>query len=231
MRTTHWTMLALAAAVCFTAWDMPPAESLRREMPAVRTQAAPVIDGKLDDAAWNNCPQMDFVYTIGTPGVPRQYTWGRLLYDNDRLYIAVKCQETEIELLKQTMTKRDSDVWNDDYIEVFIDTNLDRTNFYQIIVNPIATIYDQNSVDGNATWDGDIAVKTQVGADYWTVELSITFASLGIKPGTRDIGFNLDRYRVTRPSGGFQDTAWSPLRSWKSATPAAFGTLKGITVK
>jgi hypothetical protein len=226
------SILAATVLLLMVAWQIPPRESLRRQVAAVKTTKPPVIDGRLNEPAWQKSPVFAFVHTIGVPGTPRQHTEGRVLYDDQRLYVSIKCQETEIELLKKTQTERDSAVWSDDYVEIFIDSDLDRKTFHQIIVNPLGTIFDQNSAGGEGKkWNGDIKVSTHVGPDYWTIEMSIGLASIDLANGIHDIGFNMNRYRVTKPSGGYQDTCWSPLRSWKSATPEMFGVLKGLKIK
>ena len=232
MRKIYMMIIIVCLFFSLTAWDIPDKESLRKEAQAIKTSAPPTIDGKLSDPVWKKSPEFMFVHTIGVSGTPRQYTKGWVLYDDTNLYVAIKCQETEIELLKKNQTERDSAVWTDDYIEVFIDSDMDRKTFYQIVANPIGTLFDQNTKgDEGKKWNGDIKVKTHIGEDFWTVEMSIGLKSIGLDKGKHNIGFNMNRYRMTKPSGGYQDTCWSPLRSWKSATPQMFGTLKGIEIK
>ena len=178
-----------------------------------RAAAPPAIDGTVGEAEWRGAAVFaHFVELDFSRRVPVQ-TQARALWDDGHLYLAATCDEPNVKGLQAYSTERDSAIWRDDCIEIFLDTNHDRKSFAQIIVNSKGGIFDQQS-PGDAKWNADLTVATRVGADAWVVEMAIPFASLGaaVQPGTT-WGLNLGRERYAE--------AQSPLSAW-SATLGKF---------
>ena len=65
----------------------------KRSMSAVYIETAMVLDGRLDEPAWNLVqPASDFIQQDPVMGAPAtERTEVRLLYDDDNLYIGVYC--------------------------------------------------------------------------------------------------------------------------------------------
>jgi hypothetical protein len=82
-----------------------------RHVAAVRTKGSPTIDGKLDDAVWDDAPADDRFFQImpeeGKP--PTERTLVKVLYDDENIYIAVRCEDKEANLLEPRLTRRDRD--------------------------------------------------------------------------------------------------------------------------
>ena len=71
----------------------------RPSITALRVEQPPVIDGVLDDAAWQKAPAGgDFVQDEPGDGVPMtERTEFRVLYDARALYIGIWCYDSEPE--------------------------------------------------------------------------------------------------------------------------------------
>jgi hypothetical protein len=159
---------------------------------------APVVDGRLDDPAWKVSVQSPpfLISTMdGRRVEPKEKTEAFLCYDRDNLYIGFRCFDSQIDRLKATLTGENAVVWIDECVEVFLDTNRDRRTYYQFSVNPLGA---QNVQDfaTKLPWDKRWSVKTNVDKDkgYWTVEMALPLASLGITLFTaEDWGINLCR--------------------------------------
>ena len=68
----------------------------RRAVTAVRADAPPVIDGRLDDALWQAAPAADgFVQSDPREGQPAtEQTQVHVAYDDAYLYIAARCLDS-----------------------------------------------------------------------------------------------------------------------------------------
>lgn len=199
-----------------------------RTLVCKRTDEAPQIDGTLDDACWQTAIVVRHfgIFASGRPS--KFHTSAAMLYDNERLYFGVRCPEPNMGKLKQEATERDSRVYSDDSVELFLDCNADKATYVQLIVNPAGRIYDaaKNKLGpgmGKASWNAPWQVATSKGTEGWTVEGAIDLKSLGVRPPTlgQKWGFNLCR---SRRAGPLEMSCWS-LCYGSYHEPQHFGTL------
>lgn len=78
---------------------------------------------------------------------PSVNTEAWLAYDDNNLYLSVRCIEPNLDKLVTKTTKRDGRVWQDDSIEFMIDTNLDRKTYFHFVANAAGVIYDGMKTD------------------------------------------------------------------------------------
>ena len=191
---------------------------------AGKTNQVPSLDGKLDEACWQpttSAVLKAFVMTdFSTPASAQ--TQARVCWDAESLYIGVICDEPNIKAIRRYATERDDALWRDDCIEIFIDSNHDRSSFYQIIVNANGAVYDSRS-PGDANWNADIRAAGSVGETSWSVEVAIPFKDIGGAPKSGDVwGFNIGRERY---AGDEHLSIWSPTYA-KFLEPSRFGELR-----
>lgn len=215
MRTVTLVICCLVAASRICA--APTATALRLDAP-------PKLDGQLTEAVWQGpAPIRDFVILNSTDRA-RNQTEAWLAFDSDNLYIAVKAHDIEMAKLQATITERDGKLFSDDVIEVFLDVAYDRFHFVQLAFNPLGTQWD-GAGDGAGwlpDWNGLWTVKTARGADFWSAEVAIPFATLGLSAASGPVwGLNLCR---ERPADG-ELSCWSQTGS-RFAVPSAFGDLR-----
>src|SRR5687768_2119445 len=76
---------------------------------AIRTAQAPVIDGSLDDRAWEAAPpQQRFTQSFPTEGAPpTERTEVRFLYDDHAVYVAIRAFDSSPEKIAAPVTRRD----------------------------------------------------------------------------------------------------------------------------
>ena len=147
-----------------------------------------VLDGKLDDPVWAMAGKITRFYRFGTDQVQEMPSEMYLAYDNENLYLGVRCFEKEITKLSRKETKHDSPVWCDDSVELFIASP--NNNAMQLIFNTVGGHFDgelHQRVPGdpwrclgerNYSWQS----KAVVGEDCWTGELVLPFKEFGIAP-------------------------------------------------
>ncbi|MCM8807534.1 MAG: carbohydrate-binding family 9-like protein [Candidatus Omnitrophica bacterium] len=155
----------------------------------------PVIDGELDDIAWQKSLKIEFLIA-GEKGEifkPKEKTEGYLCYDDKGIYIAFKCYDTQIDKIKADVKEDDGPVWNDDCVEIFLDTNNDKRTYYHIAINSLGKIKVIDK-ENNQPFKGKIERGVSIKKDHWIVEVIIPFSSLNITSQTSQVwGFNLGR--------------------------------------
>ncbi|MCD4829828.1 MAG: carbohydrate binding family 9 domain-containing protein [Candidatus Cloacimonetes bacterium] len=150
-------------------------------IPISRVSSPIVIDGVLDDAAWQDIaplpPPIEYVPNEGEP--PTQRTEVRIAYDNDWFYIVFEAW-CDPEQLKVTVAPRSG--WSsDDQVVFCIDVyNTDREcclfNF-NALGNPKDWL---NSTSGASDMNWDIPLRStgRIYSDRYIVEAAIPFRSL-----------------------------------------------------
>lgn len=106
-----------------------------------RTPSPLHIDGRLDEAAWQQAADITHFVDIsgGNHPAPRYHTTAKMLWDDDYLYVAAVMEEPHV---WATLTKRDTIVYHDNDFEVFIDPDGDGHNYFEVEVNALNTVFD-----------------------------------------------------------------------------------------
>jgi hypothetical protein len=198
-----------------------------QERPAVlvRTAAkAPTLDGRLDDPCWKGAEALAFRLLDGNPDKPRCPTQARLVATKDALFVAFRC--TEPGALVSQRRERDSNVWEDDSVEVFLKAGPEATRqYHHLIVNPEGSILDDFAGD-TAAWQAAVKVAAAKGEGFWAVEVAIPFADLKLPQERAALGgpwrLNLTRMRPARAGTAVEETALAPTESTSSHVPARF---------
>ncbi|MEW6130311.1 MAG: DUF5916 domain-containing protein [Acidobacteriota bacterium] len=192
-------------------------------------EQAPAIDGKLDEAIWQQAAVFkDFYQTHpGDNLAPSRDTKFMMGYDSKNIYIAVYAYD-EPDKIRATVAQRDG-ILNEDNLRIFLDTFNDQRRAYVIGFNPYGIQADGILTEGAGTdFNVDIVMesKGQIVADGWTVEARIPFKSLRYTAGKgKAWGFN-----VWRNIDRFNDEidSWMPLSRDKVGQLNQAGRITGF---
>jgi hypothetical protein len=149
------------------------------------TAQAPAIDGKLDDACWKYSSELTPFFLPSGKQLAEKQSSAMVCYDKENLYIAMKCFEprlhpalNQLDLIKTTKKQRDSAVWQDDSVEIFIRPDMTSGKYFQIAVNSAGTLFDSALPSPGASWQSSATVKTSRNTKYWSVEMAIPLKTL-----------------------------------------------------
>ena len=157
-----------------------------RVIQAVRADAPPVLDGKLDDPCWQKTKPATGFLTLSAERPASVDSFGYMCYDDAHLYIGTKY--TMPKGLKPKGTKRphDSYVFGDDLVEIMLDPGRTRSDYYQLAINAYGSTYDsarrRGGTQNDKSWDGEWASAAHIADGYWSLEMAIPFHNLGISP-------------------------------------------------
>jgi len=186
----------------------------------------PVIDGKLNDSIWKRAVRLSGF--IASEDLAQEQTSAYILYDDSNLYLAVECQESKIKGLVNNQNKRDSEVYRDDCIELFLRPGGDK-EYYHLVLNSQGTLYDArgNKEREEDAWNGDVKIKTSLTDKSWIIELSIPFTDFNvITPKEGDVWeLNLCRERKANKKNKKTEENSSWVQTFGSFVPPKFGKL------
>ncbi len=195
-----WKRAALAELWLLDRTGQPPREVV--SCPCVESR--PHLDGKLDDACWENAPVVKLV-DAGGKTAEQNPTDVRLAFDRQYLYVAVRCFHPSGKskpLLKPRL--HDVDSRDQDRVSLVFDLDRDYATWFHLQVDQRGCVLED--CWGDRTWDPRWFVGLQTEASCWTVELAIPLTVLtgdAVIPG-RAWAFNAIR---VIPGQGVQ--AWS----------------------
>lgn len=196
----------------------------------VYTSTPPVIDGIPNDDTWKGLTPAasGFKLNLGD-GTPSNDTLVYTVYNDTALYFLFNCIEDDISNLKTTAMERDSMVFFDDSIELFVDTTTTRRQYIHLVMNSIGTKFDQQNMNGAESFNGQWSVRCSTSTGSWYAEVIIPYTDLGLSAtptaGRRvAINFARSRYVRNKDKGTDEYSAWScPYGSFHN--PKRFGTL------
>jgi hypothetical protein len=148
---------------------------------ATRTSVRPVLDGRLDDAAWAAAPVTE-AFTQKFPGegkAPSHRTRMRVLYDDHAVYVAFECEQATTPIVAR-LTRRDRQVETDS-VTIALDTRGDGKSAFEFSVSAAGVLTDGvrfNDTEGSNDWDETWDARTRVDGGTWTVEMEIPLRTL-----------------------------------------------------
>lgn len=201
-------LLTTAMAVC--AADTVRTDNARKSIVVPRATSSVVIDGRLDDAAWQSAARLtDATQYLPQDGLPpSEPTEFWLMYDADTLYVAAKFGDGDPAAIKRAQLVQGQAVFNDDYFQILLDSYNNKRTGYIFYVNPNGVQRDGLGLGGlafNMDWDGIWDAASHVDASGWTAEVAIPFKTISFKRGADTWGINLLR-SIRRKN---EEIAWS----------------------
>ncbi len=154
----------------------------RVPLEVIKTSSPPKIDGVLDDPLWKSAKAYsEFIsYYPDFGKLPKEKTIVYSAYDEDNLYFAFKCFESEPGKVIGTIRKRDT-IASEDLVAISIDSNNDGQNAYSFAINPRGIQHD-GIMDSQGEFDfsPDFIWESMgvLDAEGYSVEVSIPFKAL-----------------------------------------------------
>jgi len=202
-------------------------------MRAHRKEGAIILDGRLDDAAWQRAEaSRNFTQSWPNPGQPgTDPTEVRVVYDDEAIYVGVRAFDARPDSIAAQLARRDVSGIYSDWIHVIIDSYYDRRTAYRFTVNPKGVMKDvANSNDNNedANWDAVWDVATRIDSAGWVAEYRIPLSQLrfGNVPAGQERTWGWQVMRdVARRN---ERVAFSPWTPDGRGFVSRFGDLTGI---
>ena len=188
------------------------------------------VDGRLEERFWTRAASSGPLRQVEpvAGARPSEHTEFRVAYDDERLYIGVRCDDSDPDAIVAKEMARDGYLLAEDHVIIVLDTFHDRRNGYELLTNPLgcradALVSDNTNVNGS--WDGVWSVSTRIDGGGWTAEFAVPFSTLGFDPDSGTWGLNVSR-NIGRKS---EMVRWSGLRpDIRTYNVAETGELLGL---
>ncbi len=185
------------------------------------------LDGKLDEPAWANATWTpNWISPRGEISANTPKTKAKFIWNDQALYIGVEAIDTDV---WGNFTERDSNTWEEEVVEVFLDPDGDRRDYLELQFTPQNVIFDARfeyrrsdlakarawQMNGlqSAVWvDGTLNDRSDIDRSV-SFEILIPFsevpgASLAITDGQK---WRVNLFRFDFPKGSHQlAAAFSP---------------------
>jgi Domain of unknown function (DUF5916) len=159
------------------------------ELRPVRIASPPKLDGILDDEAWSGTPlplQGWSSYNPMRGEAPAEKTEVWMGYDEEALYFAFRCLDTQPDKIRTTISRRDN-AFSDDWVGVSLDSSRAGQLAYHLFVNPSGIQMDAlQSGSGGEDFAPDWVWQSagQVGVDGWSAEIRVPLENIRFRSGT-----------------------------------------------
>ena len=222
-----------AALLIASAWLIPAAD-LQQEKRVYRAAHVnphpPVIDGKIDDPAWEKVPWSgDFIQREPNEGqAPSQKTAFKILYDDQNLYIAVRAYDDQPEKIVRRVSRRDA--LDGDVLSVSLDSYFDQRCAFIFKISAAGVKADEfMSNDGGSrdlSWDAVWYAKTAIDDQGWAAEMKIPFSQLRFSGSEEQTwGLQVDRWLERKQ----ERSVWQPIPREAPGWVHRFGLLEGLS--
>ena len=93
------------------------------------------LDGHAHEKSWALAPAVDLTdrHYPGLMAIDSVSTRVKAVWNDKGLMVLYQCLDTDIQA---TVTERDGRVYTDDTVELFLDPDMDGTNYLQVAINP-----------------------------------------------------------------------------------------------
>jgi len=181
-----------------------------------------VIDGRMTEDVWKDAALATDFQMTETGKLHPLLTECRLFVSKGSLVAAFRCQEPAMEQLVCEAKDRDSAVYNDDSVELFLDQKPGDDEYAHLVVNAEGVQYDERRRNDAEGWSPEWTSAAHKAEGEWGVEMVIPLEAFDAEEFHGEWGFNA--CRVRKADGITENLAFSPTgRSFH--TPDRFGTL------
>jgi photosystem II stability/assembly factor-like uncharacterized protein len=168
--------------------DVPPAKLLAH---CGRAGERPYLDGRLDESVWQAAEKLRIANGVGgqraggTPAANGAEV--RLAYDEQFLYVAVCCRNSEKGDYgpDDRPRPRDADLADHDRVAIRLDADRDYTTFFELVVDHRG--WTSDACWDDRTWSPNWYVAAAHDESSWTIEAAVPLVELTTKaPAPRE---------------------------------------------
>jgi hypothetical protein len=200
------------------------------------------VDGAIEAKVWRLAQPVSLVLTeSGKP--PLQPTVARMLYDDDFLYAAFHCADSDI---WGALPNHNDPIYREEVVEIFLDPARRRRCYVEIEVSPLNVTFEAYvlndprcpALQALTQWtcrglrtavhvEREMTPRGRLGK-FWNCEMAIPFNQIPDaphvppKPGDR---WRANLYRIDRAPRRVELSAWSPTGAPNYHRPEKFGEL------
>jgi len=152
------------------------------------------LDGVIDGQEWRGVEVFDFMPHAADQPL-KKGTRMQIAYDDEALYIALRCEEPDLHLLDTSLPRID-DIYYNDGFEIFLDPGAKVWRYWQFTFDTVPHKFQtlaRNRYAPKAAWDVAIAQ----GDKEWSAEVRFPFSSFDVEPPRPGSRWRMNAMRFT----------------------------------
>lgn len=223
--------IVAAAFLCVT---ITPSAAAQENVPrvksvsAIRIDAPPDLDGKLDDEVWSRATAVEDLHEVN----PNEYQPASeqsefyVLFDDDNLYIGARFLDSEPEKVVSRVLRQGDISTGDDRVTVILDPFNQGRSGYKFSLNPNGIRSEalfRNVTEENVQWQGIWHGAAEQNENGWAAEIAVPFKTLSFNPANDTWGINFNR-SIGRKQ---EEMGWVSYN--RTQNPANSGKLTGMS--
>ncbi|PKV49410.1 carbohydrate binding protein with CBM9 domain [Aquimarina sp. MAR_2010_214] len=190
---------------------------------------APTINGLIDEPGWDVVEwTSDFIENQpdeNTP--PGQKTKFKIVYDQNYLYVAYRCYDTEPDKIEKRLSRRDG--FAGDWVEINLDTYHDKRTGFSFSITAAGVKGDEfisrNGNNWDSSWNPVWYAASNIDDEGWTAEVKIPLSQLKFGKNKEQIwGLQVTR-RLFRKD---EKSVWQRIPQDAPGWVSEFGELHGL---
>ena len=195
---------------------------------AARTDDPISIDGRLDEAAWNDATVIRDIHQILPVefSEPSQQTEFLVIYDDDALYLAARMYDDQPDRVVAKVLRQGGQSWWDDQFNIVLDPFNDKRSGYRFQVNPNG-VWEEGLFKGGDQvqweWSGIWQAAASRDEQGWIAETRIPFKTVSFNPDNDTWGINFNR-RIARNN---ESVGWVSRN--RTQNPGISGEITGLS--
>ncbi|MBD3868074.1 MAG: carbohydrate binding family 9 domain-containing protein [Acidobacteria bacterium] len=174
------TVICTAILLTLPVYANIPAEADAPVHSVPRASTEIVLDGALDESAWNDALQIELGYEV-EPGEnidPPVRTVCLVTYSDRHVYFGFRAYDPDPSKIRARYSDRDR-AWEDDWVGIVLDTFNDQRRAYELISTPLGVqidaINDEVGSSYDTSWNAIWKSAGRITADGYEVEMAIPF--------------------------------------------------------
>jgi len=199
-----------------------------KSLRAVRTDAIPVLDGRLDEPLWQRAAIVSDLHEVSPNEYdePSEDSRFYVIYGKDALYIGAEFTDSDPDGIVAKVMRQGDFSEGEDGLKIILDPFNNGRSGYVFQLTPNGIRGDglfRNVTDINWEWEAIWDASASVHATGWTAEIAIPFKTLSFNPENDTWGINFTRTIGRRK----EDIGWVSYN--RSQNPANLGQIVGLT--
>ena len=213
MKTNLLIIITLTLTIVSQLWAVSNDTAVNKELPAIKTEHPPTIDGVLDDQCWQDAPKANTFIDERTEKPAKNQSVGHLVYTDTAIYVGLHLYDDMPDKIVARQTKDQTRFQGEDSVSFSLDPfhthQFSDRNFF--IVNPLGTKYAHIAAGRaeKSEWIGLWKTAAQIVEDGWIVEMEIPWQMLDYPETTEPIGMGINIDRQQQRTG--EKSWWSNL--------------------
>ncbi|MFD0861082.1 DUF5916 domain-containing protein [Sungkyunkwania multivorans] len=196
---------------------------------ALNGQEAPIIDGIIDETAWDNVEWTgDYIENRPDENTqPSVQTKFKIIYDKKYLYIAYRCYDPEPDKIERRLSRRDG--FAGDWVEMNIDSYHDKRSGFSFTITAAGVKGDEFISNNGNNWDGSWNpvwyTATNIDEEGWTAEVKIPLSQLRFGKAEEQVWGLQSTRRFFREE---ERSVWQRVPQDAAGWVSEFGELHGL---